>query len=250
MSPAYLILGATGGIGTALCDALAKRGAHLLVHGRDRDRLEALAQRTGAARVEGDARDAAIVERAVEVARERFGGLDGAVNLVGSLLLKPAHLTRPSEWDEVIGTNLGSAFHLVRSASKAMQEGGGSIVLISSAAATAGLPNHEAIAAAKAGIEGLTRSAAATYAGQGIRINCVAPGLVRTRLSDRLTRRPASLAASEALHPLGRIGEPEDVASAVEWLLDGRNAWVSGQVIGVDGGLATLRTRARAHTAA
>ncbi len=168
------------------------------------------------------------------------------MNLVGSLLLKPAHLTKAEEWDDVVATNLGSAFHLVRAAAKAMRGQGGSIVLVSSAAARTGLVNHEAIAAAKAGIEGLARSAAATYATQGIRVNCVAPGLVRTPLTERLTRTPASLAASEAMHPMGRLGDPEDIASAIEWMLDPANAWVSGQVLGIDGGLATLRGKARA----
>jgi NAD(P)-dependent dehydrogenase (short-subunit alcohol dehydrogenase family) len=245
-SPTYLILGSTGGIGRALCEQLAKRGAALVLGGRDPDRLSELAAATGGEACPGDARDAAAVEAAVARAVERFGRLDGAANLVGSILLKPAHLTKPEEWNEVIATNLGSAFHLVRSAAKALRGGGGSIVLVSSAAARTGMVNHEAIAAAKAGVEGLARSAAASYAARGVRVNCVAPGLVRTPLTQRLTGTPNALAASEALHPLGRIGEPAEVAAAIAWLLDPANSWVTGQVIGVDGGLATLRGRTRA----
>ncbi len=241
----HLVLGATGGIGQALCERLAKRGDALLLAARDADRLHALAERTGGEPLAIDARDAGGIEAAVARALERFGRLDRAVNLVGSILLKPAHLTRPAEWEDVLVTNLGSAFHLVRCVVPALRRAGGSVVLMSSAAAGVGLVNHEAIAAAKAGIEGLVRSAAATYAGHGIRVNAVAPGLVRTPLSERLTRTPASLQASEAMHPLGRIGEPEEVASAVAWLLDPENAWTTGQVVGVDGGLATLRGRAR-----
>jgi len=245
-SPTYLILGATGGMGQALCERLSKRGASLLIGARDPARLEELSKRTGAASLAGDARDPLAIDRAVACTVERFGRIDGAVNLVGSLLLKPAHLTKAEEWDDVVATNLGSAFHLVRAAAKAMRGQGGSIVLVSSAAARTGLVNHEAIAAAKAGIEGLARSAAATYAAQGIRVNCVAPGLVRTPLTEHLTRTPARLAASEAMHPMGRLGDPEDIASAIEWMLDPANAWVSGQVLGIDGGLATLRGKARA----
>ena len=244
-SPTYLILGATGGMGQALCERLSKRGASLLIGGRDPVRLEELSKRTGAESLAGDARDPLAIDRAVARTAEHFGRIDGAVNLVGSLLLKPAHLTKAEEWDDVVATNLGSAFHLVRAAAKAMRGQGGSIVLVSSAAARTGLVNHEAIAAAKAGIEGLARSAAATYAAQGIRVNCVAPGLVRTPLTERLTRTPAGLAASEAMHPMGRLGDPEDIASAIEWMLDPANAWVSGQVLGIDGGLATLRGKAR-----
>ena len=120
---------------------------------------------------------------------------------------------------------------------------GGSIVLVSSAAARIGLANHEAIAAAKAGVIGLTLSAAATYGPRRIRVNCVAPGLVRTPMTSRLTANEVSLKASTAMHPLGRIGEPGDVASAIEWLLNPEQSWVTGQVLGIDGGLGSVRAR-------
>ena len=107
-----------------------------------------------------------------------------------------------------------------------------------------GLTNHEAIAAAKAGVIGLTRAAAATYAYRDIRVNCVAPGLVETPLSERITSREAARKQSESLHALGRLGRPADVAEALHWLLDGeRSGWVTGQAIGVDGGLGTVRAR-------
>jgi NAD(P)-dependent dehydrogenase (short-subunit alcohol dehydrogenase family) len=124
-----------------------------------------------------------------------------------------------------------------------MMASGGSIVLCSTAAARAGFANHEAIAAAKAGVIGLTLSAAATYAPRNIRVNCVAPGLVDTPLAARITANPAALQASTAMHALGRIGRPEDVASAIAWLLNPENSWVTGQVLGVDGGLASLKPR-------
>ena len=120
---------------------------------------------------------------------------------------------------------------------------GGAIALVSSAAGRVGLVNHEAIAAVKAGVIGLTLSAAATYAPRGIRVNCVAPGLVRTPMTDRLTSNEAALRASAAMHALGRIGEPQDVASALEWLLSPEQGWVTGQVLGIDGGLASVRPR-------
>jgi len=244
-TPAYVIAGATGGIGSVLCERLAKGGARLIVTARDPAALQALAGRTGAVAHAADARDAGALDGAFELARETFGRVDGAVHLVGSVLVKPAHLTSPEEWRDVMATNLDSAFHLVRSAVRALRSGGGSIVLVSTAAARTGLANHEAIAAAKAGVEGLARSAAATYAARGIRVNCVAPGLVATPLADPLIDSPEKRAASEDMHPLGRIGAPDEVASAIEWLLSPANGWVTGQVLGVDGGLATLRPRER-----
>jgi NAD(P)-dependent dehydrogenase (short-subunit alcohol dehydrogenase family) len=161
---------------------------------------------------------------------------------VGSLLLKPAHITSSEEWGETVALNLTSAFAAVRAAGRSMREGG-SVVLMSSAAARVGLPNHEAIAAAKAGVIGLTLSAAATYAPKGIRVNALAPGLVRTPLTARITDSEPALKASTALHALGRVGEPDEVAGAIEWLLDPAQSWITGQVLGVDGGLATVRAR-------
>jgi NAD(P)-dependent dehydrogenase (short-subunit alcohol dehydrogenase family) len=182
------------------------------------------------------------VEAAAAKSVEAHGRLDGLANCVGSILLKPAHLTSEEEWDAVVSTNLRSAYAAVRAAARAMTAGG-SVVLVSSAAARLGLANHEAIAAAKAGVIGLALSAAATYAPKGIRVNAVAPGLVRTPMTARITGNDAALKASTAMHALGRVGEPEDVASAIAWLLDPAQSWVTGQVIGVDGGLATIRSR-------
>ena len=194
-----------------------------------------------------DARNEASVETFFAGAGE--GGFDRVVNLAGSIVLKPAHLTSLQEWREAYEQNATSAFLVLRAAVKgflsqgaASGNGSGSIVLVSSVAAQMGLSNHEAIAAAKGAVEGLIRASAATYASRAIRVNGVAPGLVATPLSARLTSNPASLKASTEMHPMKRIGAPEDVASAIDWLLDpSQSAWVTGQILGVDGGLSSLR---------
>jgi NAD(P)-dependent dehydrogenase (short-subunit alcohol dehydrogenase family) len=240
---AVLVLGAGGGIGGALCRRLATQGVRLVVAGRDAARLEAIAAQTGATSFILDATRPTEVEAAAARAVELDGRLDGLANCVGSILLKPAHLTTEEEWDSVVSTNLKTAYAAVRAAARAMTTGG-SVVLVSSAAARLGLANHEAIAAAKAGVAGLTLAAAASYAAKGIRFNAVAPGLVRTPMTARIVGSEAALKASTAMHALGRVGEPEDVASAIAWLLDPAQSWVTGQVIGVDGGLATVRSRA------
>jgi NAD(P)-dependent dehydrogenase (short-subunit alcohol dehydrogenase family) len=241
--PVHLILGATGGIGSQLSRRLASQGAQLLLAARAPEPLEALGQELGASVVSLDAREPDAVEAAGKQALETYGSLHGIANCVGSLLLKPAHGTSPDEWDDVIGTNLRSAFAAVRAAARLMRKQGGAVALVSSAAARVGLANHEAIAAAKAGIEGLARSAAATYAPHGIRVNVVAPGLVRTPMTAGLMRSDAQEQASAKMHPLGRIGEPKEIAAALAWLLDAEQGWITGQVLGVDGGLATARGR-------
>jgi len=185
------------------------------------------------------------VGQALAEAHEAMSGLTGIVNCAGSMLLKPAHLTSREEYDGTIASNLTTAFAVVRAARSLFRRDGGSVVLLSSAAASLGMGNHEAIAAAKAGIEGLARSAAATYAASGIRFNVVAPGLVETPLSHQITSVPASRRISEALHPLGRLGQPDDIARAVCWLLDPAQTWVTGQVLGVDGGLGRVQPRPR-----
>jgi len=239
-----LILGATGGIGSALARKAADRGARLVLAARDQDKLNTLASETGGATFVLDATRADEVHAAVQYAAGDVGGLSGIVNCVGSILLKPAHLTSEEEYRHTLALNLDSAFFTVKSGARALMKQGGSIVLCASAVARTGLFNHEAIAAAKAGIVGLMQSSAATYAPRGVRVNCVAPGLVETQMSERLTSSDAARTASESMHALGRLGQPDDVAEAIDWLLDpSRSNWVTGQVIGVDGGLGTIRPR-------
>jgi 3-oxoacyl-[acyl-carrier protein] reductase len=242
-STAYLVLGASGGIGSALARTLADRGHNVAVAGRTETKVHSLASDLGAYPLVFDATDPEAVERGVAEARAHFGGLHGIANCVGSVLLKPAHLTSPDEWHETLATNLGSAFAVVRAAGRALRDDGGSVVLIATAASRLGLANHEAIAAAKGGVMALARSAAATYASAGIRFNVVAPGLVRTEATRRIWDNPAGAKASLGMHPLGRFGEPDDVARAVAWLLEPDQGWITGQVLGVDGGLADLKLR-------
>jgi len=243
-SPAALIFGASGGIGSALARRLSAKGWRLALNARESSRLDGLSTELSALSEAGDATDATAVESICSAVGDKLGRLDGIVNCCGSILLKPAHLTSADEWSHTLNINLTTAFHVLRSAaSLMMRAGGGSIVLMSSAVAQRGMINHEAIAAAKAGVVGLAQSAAATYARYNIRVNCVAPGLTRTPLAEPLTKSDASLKASAALHPLGRIGEPHEVASAIAWLLDPEQSWVTGQVIAVDGGLSSVQSR-------
>lgn len=239
---AIVVVGASGGIGRALCSELNKRGASLFLGARNESNLKKMSEELKSPWLAGDATQESYVEELFKKAQEAMGTLTGAVCLAGSILLKPAHSTTEAEWKATLEQNLFTSFFVLKTAAALMRKNGGSIVLVSSVAARLGLSNHEAIAAAKAGVEGLAISAAATYAPFKVRVNVVAPGLVKTGLSEKITSNEASAKASLAMHPLNRFGEPQDIASAISWFLDPKQSWVTGQVLGVDGGLSRVRS--------
>ncbi|WP_137156417.1 SDR family oxidoreductase [Rhizobium sp. FKL33] len=229
----FLIIAASSGIGQATARLLKTAGHEVVTTARD------------AAKITPDITLDATDFDAVDRAFQQAGDIQGVVNFSGSLLLKPAHLTTREQYDAVISASLTTAFATVRAAGKHMKQGG-SVVLVSSAAAMEGLANHEAIAAAKAGVIGLTLAAAASYAGQKLRVNAVAPGLTETPLTAAVTGNELSRKVSEAMHALGRIGTPDDVARAAAFLLDPANDWITGQTLAVDGGLSRVRPKMKA----
>lgn len=241
--PAFncVVIGAYGGIGQATCKEIHAAGGRAFLVGRDEVKVAELAQGYGWGYSVADASDWDALERAAVAADSALGGFSSVVHLAGSVLLKPIHLTNRSEWDSVISTNLTSAAGVLRAFVPRFKEGG-SVVLMSSSAASIGLSNHEAIAAAKGGIEGLVRSAAMTYAGKKVRVNAIAPGLVQTPLTQRVWGNPRSAEVSLGMHPLGRFGEASDIARGIVFLAHPMNDWVTGQVLQIDGGLGSLKS--------
>lgn len=248
MSSGVLIFGGSGGIGRALARQLAQRGRPALLVARDAARLEEAVAETATEQHRhqsfvADVTDPAQVAAAFDAAAELPGGLGAVVHAVGSIVLNPAHRTSEEEWQAVRSLNLDSAFSVMREAGQRLGRTGGAVSFVTTAAAQVGLANHEAIAAAKAGVEGMVRAAAASYAARGLRVNAVAPGLVDTPLAAPILRTEASRKASEAMHPLGRIGTADEVAAALALQISDEAGWVTGQVWGVDGGLAQVRGR-------
>lgn len=238
-----LIGGITGGIGQTLAQQLTASGWNIAGFARNEARLSKLATTHSDWLLESvDATQRPAIDRVVHATTGRFGRIDAYFHCIGSIILKPAHLTKPEEWSHTLELNLTSAFLALQAVLGPMQiQGGGCILFVSSVAAQIGLPNHEAIAAAKGGLDALVRSAAATYAPKNIRVNAVAPGLVDTPLAATLLGSDTARQVSEKMHPLGRVGRPANIASLLAWLATPDADWVTGQVWSVDGGMADLR---------
>ena len=168
---------------------------------------------------------------------------DALAHCVGNIRLGAAHRMAETDFNDCLTANLVSAFHTLAGFAGALRSAstGGAAVFVSSAAARIGTPNHEAVAAAKAGVEGLVRSAAATYASAGIRFNAVAPGLMQTPASERLINVPAAREAAARQYPLPGIGQPDELAGLMAWLLSDKAARVTGQVWALDGGFSAIR---------
>jgi NAD(P)-dependent dehydrogenase (short-subunit alcohol dehydrogenase family) len=232
-SACTLVTGASGGVAQALLAQLAAAG------------LPALGASRQAAQdwVEADTTQPAGAKAAVAACIERFGGLSGVAHCVGSTLIAPLARTSADQYREVIRVNLDSAFYVLSAAVEAARAQGKpcSIVLVSSVVAGIGVANHEAIAAAKGGIEALTRSAAATYASAGIRVNCVSPGMTDTPMTAGILKSEAMRAGAEKQYPINGVNSAADVARAIAWLLSDHSARVTGQIIHVDGGFTHIR---------
>ena len=234
------VIGATGGIGEEITKKLAQEKASLILFSKNLEKLKQLNKNIDpeAIIVEGDARNAEDLEKAVKLGKEKFGKIDSLIHAVGSIILKPMHNTDEEKFRETLELNLISPFLAIKSVIRGMMtQKSGSIVVISSVAGSKGLMNHEAISAAKGGLEAMIRSASVTYSKRGIRFNGVALGLVDTPLASFLTENEISMKASVSMHPLGRIGTPNDAAEAILYLASEDSSWVTGSVIPIDGGM-------------
>ena len=241
MSKSFLIIGGSSDIAMSVTELLLSDGHKVTMLVRDISRVEELKSK-GVKIVQGDALDQEVMSEAISLALESGGGaISGVSHLVGSISIRPPHALALDAFNEVITTNLSSAFLTLSMCGKAMLKmGGGRMVFTSSVAGSLGLVNHEAIAAAKGGVESMVRSAAATYAKRGIRVNAVAPGLIDTRLAATILRSDAMREASANMIPLKRINEAEEIATSIHWLLTGAPDNFTGQVMHLDGGMSQI----------
>jgi NAD(P)-dependent dehydrogenase (short-subunit alcohol dehydrogenase family) len=236
-----LIYGGTGGIGSALARVLVPKGRKVHLVSRDAAKLAVLAQELDAGFTAGDVRDPDTFTRANAEAGE---GLSGLAYCVGSINLKPFHrLTKQDFLDDFL-LNASGAAQAVQASLLGLKAYGGtaSVLLFSTVAVAQGFTAHASVAMAKGAVEGLTLALAAELAPK-IRVNCIAPSLIKTPLAKALTSSEPMATAIAGLHALQRLGEPEDIAPLAGRLLSDEAGWITGQIIGVDGGRATLRTK-------
>lgn len=240
-----LVTGASGGIGSEIAKGLARQGARIALSGSNGERLrsfrEQLNDEIGGDHVEitCNLSDTVQVEELIPASIDTLGKLDILVNNAGITRDNLAMRMKDEEWDEVMTINLESTFRLMRAAARPMMKARfGRIVTITSVVGATGNPGQMNYAAAKAGITGMTKSFAQEVASRGITANCVAPGFIRTPMTAGLPD-----AQKDALNqriPMGRMGEGEDIGSAVAFLASKEAGYITGQTLHVNGGMAML----------
>ncbi|MDZ7622745.1 MAG: SDR family oxidoreductase [Candidatus Competibacteraceae bacterium] len=242
MAAIVLLTGASGGVGQVLARELRQEGWTVALVGRNLERLRAV-YGAEAPCIAADVSTPEGARAALEQCQALVGLPTALAHCAGTTLLSPLHRTPPEMYRACLSANLDSAFFTLGAFVEALRQARepGAAVLVSSVVARIGVSNHEAIAAAKAGLEGLVRSAAATYAPSRIRINAVAPGIMDTPAVARIIGNEASRAGAAKQYPLPGIGDPADLARLMAWLLSDKAGWITGQVWAMDGGFSSVR---------
>ena len=237
-----LVTGAGKGLGREICEELARAGADIFAVSRTEEDLTSLGEEVATNGVRygftvADIRGAEVALRLAERATAALGPIDILVNNAGIARNALAELATEEEWDETLDTNLKSAFFLAQAVGRGMlARGYGRIVNITSAAGLAGLPEHAAYCASKAGLGMLTKVLAIEWGGRGVTVNAVAPTVILTPLGERVWGAPEKGGPMLAKIPVGRFGQPIDVAAVVAFLASDLASMINGETIAVDGG--------------
>ena len=237
MSDKYLIFGATGSIGSSLAEQLANSKYEVHLIARNESELKTLSEKLGCSYSVADVLEENFLEQ-IKSEVSSFN-IKGVAYCVGSIDLKPLKRVTESDLNRCMKLNLYSAIEVIQVFQEDLKKNNGSIVLFSSVAAQKGFLNHTIIAPAKAAVEGLTVSLAAEFA-PNIRVNCIAPSLTDSKMSQSMLKSQVVAEALAKAHPLKRLGEGRDSASLAKFLLSEESSWITGQIIGVDGGRSKL----------
>ena len=232
-----VILGATGSIGSSLAKKLVEGGDKVHLVGREESSLSNLAAELNSSFTTCDVLEENFCEKIINDLKDE--PIDGLAFCVGSIDLKPLKLTKKSDFMQSFNLNLISATEVIRSLADNLKKNKGSIILFSTVAVKQGFPNHAIVSSAKGAIEGLTLALAAEFA-PNIRVNCIAPSLTNSKMSNFLLKNEKVAEGIAKMHPLKRIGEGSDTASVARFLLTKESSWITGQVVGVDGGRSSV----------
>lgn len=241
MKGSTIIFGGSGAIGSAVARRLAARRESVHLVGRSEARLATLAREFGCAFTVADVAEPDAIAGAVEAAAQE-NGLSGLVYAAGTINLKSLSSLTEADFERDWRVNALGAALALKAAAPALKRQDSAVVLFSSVAVAQGFASHASISMAKGAVEGLTVALAAELA-PTVRVNCIAPSLTRTPLAESLTRNENLAKAVADMHALRRLGEPEDVAALAAFLLGPDAAWMTGQIIGVDGGRSMVRTK-------
>ena len=240
-----LVTGASGGIGSAIAHALAARGARLAISGSNSEKLRIFRQQLidehhgDHIEITCNLSDPDQVEHLVPSAMESLGGIDILVNNAGITRDNLAMRMKDEEWSDVIRINLEAAFRLMRGCAWPMMKARfGRMINITSVVGATGNPGQANYTAAKAGLVGMSKSLAQEFASRGITVNCIAPGFIRSAMTDALDDKQKEAITSRI--PMGRMGEGEDIGAAAVYLASKEASYVTGQVLHVNGGMAML----------
>lgn len=241
MSDITIIVGGAGGVGSALARRMVAAGRQVHLVGRDAARLGVVASELGATSAIADVLDPSALKAAVEAAGPQVSGL---VYAVGSINLKPVSRLTDADFETDFQLNALGAVRSIQAALPALKGSSGtaSILLFSTVAVAQGFTAHASVAMAKGAVEGLTVALAAELAPK-IRVNCIAPSLTRTPLARALTGNEQMASAIAQMHAMQRLGEADDIAAMGAFLMSADAGWITGQIIGVDGGRSMLRTK-------
>ena len=237
MSDKYLVFGATGAIGSSLAAQLKESSHDVHLIARNEDEVKAISEELSCSYTVADVLEENFIDK-VKADTSDFD-VKGVAYCIGSIDLKPLKRVSESDLHNCMKLNLYSAIEVIKGFQEELKKSSGSIVLFSSVAAQKGFTNHTIIATAKAAIEGLTVTLAAEFA-PNIRINCVAPSLTNSKIAQSMLKNPIVAEALAKAHPLKRVGEGKDSAALAKFLLTEESSWITGQVIGVDGGRSSL----------
>ena len=235
MDAKYLIFGATGSIGSNLANQLYNSDQNIHLVGRNEKEVKSLAEKFKCTYSIADV----LEDNFIEKVKSEISEVKGIAYCVGSIDLKPLKIVKEDDFQKCMKLNLYSAVKIIKEYQDNLKKNKGSIVLFSSVAAQRGFTNHSIIASVKAAVEGLTISLAAEFA-PNIRVNCIAPSLTNSKISQPLLKNNIMAEGIAKAHPMKRIGEGKDIAAMAKFLLTEESSWITGQIIGVDGGRSSL----------